>query len=355
MKFRALAAIPFVLMFALVSTSALANDQLVSSVTNSTVGPQAVIVNNGVPSGTIQLWYTYVGTNYPCGQFATFNLALQDNVGTRGTAPTYPVQLNLAQSGNGTPVQFMPPPDPASFAVTAGSLNNSLVSVYIDCTKLPAPYDGEEIVGNLNESTVPSGAHLDTVSTVQVHVILSIPAASACLKLYSFETDETGNLLGSLGVTEHSGAIKSTQPGTISVDGLAVNTCPDSQSFDMDVVLDPNWDTQPSNGHGISTFAYNLSGEVNPSTYDFSTLAGGASQVENLCIQNVILASGDSYLVTVHSAANTPFAPPSSGSFYFGASLSTPGSGCSSAYLPLSLVSPSNPASSVLGFTVSNN
>lgn len=353
MKLRILAAIPFVLMFGLVSTSALANDQLASTVTNSAGGPQALIVNNGVPSGTIQLWYTYTGANYPCGQFATFNLALQDNVGTRGTAPTYPVELDLAQSGNGTPVQFSP--SPASFEITTGSLNNSVVTVYIDCTKLPAPIDGEDIVGNLNLST-PSGSHLDTISTIQVHIKLVIPSATSCLKLYSFETDETGNILNSLGATEHAGVVKSTQPGTISVDGLAVNTCSESESFDLDVALDTNWGTQPSNGHGISTFGYLLSGEVDPATYDFTTLTGGTSQAENVCIQNLTLASNASYLVTVHSAANTPFAPPSSGTFNFGASLSTAGSACSSsAYLPLSLVSPSNPVASTLTFTVTNN
>jgi hypothetical protein len=358
MKLKVFAITPFVLMFACLSTSALANDQIISTVTNSASGPQAIIVNNGVPSGTIQLWYTYVGSAFPCGQFATFNLALQDNAGSRGTAPTYPVELDLAQTGNGTPVQFLPPPDPASFQVTAGSLNYSVVAVTINCANLPAgaPYDGEDIVGNLNQSTNPPGSHLDTISTIQVHIKLSIPSASACLKLYSFETDQTGNLLDSMGVTVHSGNVKSTQPGTISVDGLAVNTCPDSQSFDLDIALDPKWDTQPSNGHGISTFAYALSGEVDPATYDFTTLTGGTSQVENLCIPNVTLESGQSYLVTVHSAANTPFAPPASGTFNFGASLSTAGSSCSSsAYLPHSLVSPANPAASVVSFTVTNN
>lgn len=358
MKVKVLLIAPFVLMFAVLSTSALANDQIISTVTNSASGPSAIIVNNGVPSGTIQLWYTYVGSAYPCGQFATFNLALQDNLGTRGQAPTYPVELDLAQSGNGTPVQFSPPPDAAAFSVTAGSLNTSVVTVSINCANLPAgaPYDGEDIVGNLSESTNPPGSHLDTISTIQVHIKLSIPAANACLKLYSFETDETGNLLGSVGVTEHSGNVKSTQPGTISVDALAVNTCPEPQSFDIDVLLDSHWGTQPSNGHGISTFAYNLSGEVDPATYDFTSLTGGTSQVENLCIPSVTLASGDSYLVTVHSAANTPFAPPASGIFSYGATLSTAGSSCSSsAHLPLSLVSPTNPATSSLGFTVTNN
>jgi hypothetical protein len=363
MKLRIIAAIPLVLTFALVSTSALANDQLVSSVTNSASGPQAVIVNNGVPNGTIQLWYAYTGNAYPCGEFATFNLALQDQIGVNGKSPTYPVELDLAQSGGGTPVQFSPPPDPASFEVTAGSLNNSLVTVSIDCSNLPAPYDGEDIVGNLNQSTNPAGAHLDTISSIQVHIVLSIPDPSACLKLYSFETDlSSGALLNSIGVTQVS-----KSPGTlnsaanISVDGLVVNTCPQAQAFDMGIGLNNNWQTNPNGNPGQATFVYTESGEVPDPTVSFnlSGFGTGTPSGQALCLPGVTLASGDSYLVTVHSGPIKGTALPSgtsqTGNFAFSASLSTSGSGCSAgAYLPASLVSPSNPAISLLGYSISN-
>lgn len=362
-KLKCLAAVPFLLMFVLVSKSALANDQVVSTVTNSASGPQAVIINNGQPSGTIQLWYTYVGANYPCGQFATFNLALQDQLGTNGKTPVYPVELDLAQSGNGTPVQFSPAPDPSSFNVTAGSLNNSLVTVSIDCSNLPTPYDGEDIVGNLNESTSPSGSHLDTISTIQVHVVLSIPSASACLKLYSFETDlSSGTLLTSIGVTQpHSTPGTLNSAPNISVDGLVVNTCPQEEDFDLGIGLDSNWQTNPNGNPGQATFVYTESGEVSDPTVSFnlSGFGTGTASGQALCLPGVTLAAGKSYLVTVHSGPIKGTALPGgtsqTGNFGFSASLSTSGSGCSSAvYLPTTLVSPSDPATSALSYTISN-
>jgi len=251
------------------ASAALANDQISSTVTNSPTGPQAVIVNNGVPSGTIQLWYTYVGNSFPCGQFSQFNLALQDVAGTSGQHPTYPVQLNLAQSGNGTPIQFSPAPVPNSFSVNGpGWTDNSTVSASIDCSALGTPYDGQEIDGNLNERTVPAGAHLDTISTIQVHIKLVIPSNTACLKLYSFETtQDSGNLLTAVDVVANrSGSVKSSNPGSLSVDGLVVNTCPNSQTFDLAIGLDPQWETIPHNNPGNATFTYDVTGEIDPNS-----------------------------------------------------------------------------------------
>ena len=112
-----------VFLLATASTAAFANDQVTSTVSSSS--PAANILNNGVRSGTIQLWYTYVGASLPCGTtpFATFNLGLANTAGTNGKAPTYPVELDLVQSGSGTPVQFTPAP--ATFSVTGSGWSGS--------------------------------------------------------------------------------------------------------------------------------------------------------------------------------------------------------------------------------------
>jgi hypothetical protein len=350
-SFTRVALVALGLVFA--SASAFANDQIVSSVTNLP-GRQAVIVNNGVPSGTIQLWYTYTGNSYPCGAFAQFNLALLDQAGTRGQAPTYPVQLNLDQSGNGTPVQFSPSPD--SFSVSGlGWSGSSTVTVNIDCSGLGTPYDGQDIVGNLNEQTSPAGSHLDTISTIQVHIKLVIPSPNACLKLYSFQTtQDSGTLLSSVEVVaNHSGSVKSTNPGTLSVDGLVVNTCPDSQTFDLGVGLDPQWQTAPNNNPGNATFTYDITGEIDPSSLGGVAFGSGTQSGEVTCIRNVVLPAGDSFLATVHSAIMSGLSLsslPADKDFDFSAGLYNAGSSCSST--PLSPVSPSNPVSSVMTFTV---
>lgn len=349
------------------STAAFANDQITSTVSSST--PPAVIVNNGVASGTIQLGYTYVGSSLPCGTspFATFNLGLVDTAGTNGQAPSYPVTLNLAQSGNGTPVQLTP--SPATFSVSGpGWSGSSSVSVYINCANLAAagaPFDGQEIVGNLNESTDPSGSHLETISTIQVHITLAIPSASACLKLYSFQTDQdSGALLNSVSVTANKKngsftTVKSTNPGTLSVDGLVVNTCTTSQSFDLNVGLDPNWGTIPSNSAGNATFTYSAyTGDIDLSSFNLLASGIGTPAGEALCLQNVSLPVGDSFLATVHSAINSGISVSSLplANFTFQNTLKTAttaptlcGTGTP---LPTTLVSPTNPAISLLPYTV---
>jgi hypothetical protein len=152
-----------VLALAMASTAAFANDQITSTVSRLS-GPIPIIVNNGVPSGTIRLDYTVVGNSIPCGQFATFNLALQAAAGTKGQTGSYPAELDLAQSGNGTAVQFTPSPSTFSVSDNAWS-GSSIVTVSIDCSSIGPASDGQTIDGQLNVSTTPSGAHLDTIST----------------------------------------------------------------------------------------------------------------------------------------------------------------------------------------------
>lgn len=344
----------------LASTAALANDEIVSTVTNGS-GPQATIVNNGVPSGTIQLWYSYVGASFPCGNFATFNVGLQDEAGNGKQMPTYPVALSLVQSGSGTPVQLSPSPD--SYTVSGQTWNNlaspETVTVNIDCSKLTGTlYDGEDIVGNLNEQTVPNGSHLDTISTIQVHVVLVTP--TACLKLYQFETyQDSGTSLASVQVVTNNktGAVKSTNPGTISTDALVVNTCASTQNFDLGVALDPEWSTIPANNPGNATFAYDITGAIDPGTLNMTGLTG-TPMGEGTCLQNVTLLAGDSYLVTVHSAIDSGLyvsSLPASGNFSFGAELFNPttsGTGCTGGALSTTLVAPANPAGSALPFTM---
>lgn len=347
---------------ALASASAFANDQLTSSVTPLT-GPTPVIVNNGVPSGTIQLWYHVVGSQFTCGQFAQFTLNLQDAAGTTGQSPSYPVTLNLADSGNGTPVQLAPATSSLSVADNIWS-GSTTVTVNIDCSKLGAPTDGQDIVGNLNVSTSPSGSHLNTISTIQVHIVLAFPAESACLKLYSFQNDPTsGDLLTTVTLQEKTDrktlitTVTTTNPGTISTDGLVVNTCPDPKSFDLGIGLDSNWLTSPSNNpqEGNSTSTYTESGELDPMSTGFSIpTTGGTQQGLTLCLSNVTLASGDSYLATVHSQINSGMLASSlpATAFTFSAALSTAGTSCSSSsYLPNTLVSPGNPVTSSLPYT----
>lgn len=352
MKTRTLLISLLVLLLAAASTAAWANDRVVSTVTIPADQPSAVIVNNGVPSGTIQLWYTVSGFSYPCGPFANFNLGLSDPAAGSGKAPAYPVELDLVQSGSGTPVQFSP--DPATLSVSGvGWSGSTLVSVSIDCANLPAgtPYDGQEIVGNLNEQTNPQGVHLDTISTIQVHIKLAFP--TACVKLYSFESNQdTGVLLSNVTVVANkSGSVK-TVTDPVSVDGMVVNNCPSSISFDLGIGLDSDWQTHPHNNPGNATFTYTYAGEVDPSTYTLGEFGTGTGLGETLCINNFTLASGGTMLTRVHSEIADGLTVSSlENPFPFSVKLWAAGSGCTNAYTGPG-VDPSNPATSNLTYTV---
>jgi hypothetical protein len=335
------------------TSAARATDNIISTVTPVS-GPTPIILYNGQPSGTIQLWYAYTGTAFPCGQFATFDLNLQDQAGTSGASPAYPVGLSLVQSGNGTPVQFSPAPLPNAFSVTGpGWLGQSVVTVSIDCSKLDTPYDGESIDGNLNEQTSPQGAHLSTISTVQVHITLTFP--TQCMKLYSFETNQdSSTMLTGVTLQVKNGAVKAMNPGQASVDALVVNTCPSSESFDILVGLDPDWETNPHNNPGNATFTYFTTGEVDPSTFNLTSFGTGTGEGEVVCLTNINLPGNESFLMTVHSgliSGLTTSVLPSDGDFDFSARLYPAGSGCSGTPLGSGTVGPSNPATSTVAYT----
>lgn|GEM_PF-2682821 len=339
-------------MLGLVST-AWANDSIKSSVNIPSGQPVPIIVNDGTASGTIMLNYTWVASSCTTGQFAQFNLNLLDQVGT-GTHPDYPVLLTLQDSGSGTPAQLSA--DPSSLSVSGvGWSSSSLVTIAI--ARCDTFADGATLDGQLNASTTPSASHLNTITSIHVHVNVVVPNTAACLLLYLFEANQdTGDRITSVGVgTNPSGKITNTNPGQISVDGLVANTCSGSMTFDVKIGLDPDFGTNPS-GPGNATFIYTTTGEYDPSTYSLSAFGTGAGQGTQVCLSNVTLGAGDSFLATVHSAitaANKSDLPnPSSGNFAFSTTIYSPGSSCATPYSPASIVGPTNPATSMLPYTV---
>lgn len=345
-SFLALAAIA---LFLAMGSQARANDKVVSTVTAGS-GPTPIITNEGASSGVIRLTYTWVASACTTGQFATFNLALSDQTGS-GQSGTYPSTLTLADSGLGTSVQLSPAP--GIFPISgSGWSNTSLVTVNI--ANCPTDFtDGTTLDGQLNEST-PNGSHLDTITSVQVHIIVASP--TTCLKLYSFETEQDGStVLTSVDVVENnSGSVKSTNPGQVSVNGLVANTCNDSEQFDLLVTLDPNWVTNPSGNPGNATFTYLTTGEVDPSTFNLSAFGTGTAKGTNLCLTNVSLPGGDSFLTTVHSGIASGLSGsslPSDNDFDFSVTLFQANSSCGTS-IGSGVVSPSNPATSTIGYSV---
>ncbi|HZP23030.1 MAG TPA: hypothetical protein VFB04_06270 [Terriglobales bacterium] len=345
-------------MFALLvlgTGAAWGNDAIVSTVTpltNPYSNPPIVQIN-GVSQGNIRLVYTVVGTQFPCGPqnpFATFNLGMLDQRGSGPVRGSYPATLSLADSGNGTPVQLAPLPN--SFTVNGiGWSDNSNVSVNIDCGSLPAPADGQVIDGQMNQST-NNGSHLNTISTIQVHIMLVFPT-NACVKLYSFQSDQnTFDILTGVTVIPMNSFTKSTDPSSVSVDGMVVNTCTTPQSFDIAANLGQYWQNIAGSSIGSSTYTYTTAGEFDPTSYGLAAWGTSTPQGETLCVKNFTLAPGYSLLMRVYSVV-VPWTPlvnlPQP--FPYSATLYSPGSNCAGNLLPSTLVGPNNPATSSLPWT----
>jgi hypothetical protein len=270
-------------------------------------------------------------------------------VDQRGSGPirgSYPADLSLADSGNGTPVQLSPSPN--DFTVTGiGWNNNSTVTVNIDCASLPNPTDGQVIDGQMNEST-NTGSHLNTISSVQVHIMLVFPG-NACLKLYSLESDQgTFDLLTSVTVIPQAAFVKSTDPSAVSVDGMVVNTCTVPETFDLGINLGQYWQNNMGPNIGSATYTYTTAGAFDPNNYGLAAWGTGTPQGETLCIKNFTLQPGYSFLTRVYSQiiAGTPMTSLPQGSFPFAASLYAPNTSCAGSLLPTTLVSPANPGTS---------
>ncbi len=348
------------LLLASTTGSAWAKDSIVVNVDNATGSP--VIVNNGQAVGTIQLFYVVNASQFPVGEFASFDVDWSVLSGGRqatnyGTGVTF----DLVQSQQGGNVGLAA--NPSSFLLTsAGQSGTSTVTVYITNDKdgnPPPSVDGTDLVGNLK---LDAGPTVGTITNIQVHIRLVTPSATSCLKVYDFVTDQDFNL-GILSTTNlnvpttgaKAGKVTSSQPGQYSENVLVANVCPTDQSFDLKVGLDSSFTTNPSSNPGNAVFAYTAAGDFDTSNFNALLSTTGTAYQQNLCLQDVTVPAGSSMLVTVHSKVKDNLAAstlPSSKTFQFSGTLyGTVNSSCSGS--PDSLASP-NPATFSLPFTVNN-
>jgi hypothetical protein len=347
----------FLLTFALALTCS-AKDAIQSSVTPLT-GTAPIIAVNGNPYspgtfavGTIQLWYTVNAFQFTPGVLATFSLGLSDIHYSNNPDTNYPVTLHVTQIGS-TNVTLTAVP--ATFTPTGPGWNaSSVVTVSIPAaTAQVLTSDGTEIVGNVKLDTTPAGAQLNTVSSVQVHIKLVHP--TNCLRVFNFITDQdhtevvTSTLVN---VNHHSGTITSINPyGQLSDNILIANTCTTSQSFDVKALLDGMFETNPHGNPGNAVFTFLTSGYVTPASFLVTAFGTGTPEGEQLCLSNVSVPAGQTFLMTVHMGILKVSASslPTNNTFQFSADLRQAGSACAG---PLDTLATPNPASSALTFTV---
>jgi hypothetical protein len=294
--------------------------------------------------GTVQLFYTVQGYQFPAGQFATFDLGLSVAAGKPNPATGYPVALTLNQTGS---ANLDLQPASSAFSVTSAAWSDHTTVTIVIPAGAPSA-DGTDLVGNMQISA-PGGAHLDTVTTVQVHIKLVYP--TTCLKLYNFITDEafTQTVTNTnVNVNNRNGKVTATTPyGQLSDNVLVVNTCSADESFDVAIALDPWFRTNPSGNPGNAVFTYATIGELDPSSFNIVAFGAGTAQGQSLHLTNITVAAGDMFLMTVHMTINKGvlWTGGNSGTFSFSAGLYVNGTSTL-----LGGVDATNPASAILTY-----
>ena len=311
------------------------------------IAPTLKLNGNDTTLGTIQLFYTVNAFSFSPGNFTVFTVNMTDVHLNGSNNATYPTTLTLKQNGSQDVILT---PDTSSFTVNAlgwsGSTNVS-VAIAPDVSNA----DGTDLVGNLNMS-IPGSDHVGTPTTVQVHIRLAYPA-SACLKVYDFMTDADFSAILTSTTVNLNPKLKvvSSQPGRFSDNVMVANTCSTDQSFDLSAGLDPRFQTNPSNNPGIAVFSYATSGEIDPATFNMLAFGTGTKQGQSLCLQNVTVAAGTTFLATVHSEVIKGISSTTLGTapFAFSGTLyQTVNAGCSGT---LHTLAAPNPATLSLPFT----
>jgi hypothetical protein len=332
-------------------------DAVQAGVTIPAGQPVPVITENGsgyTPGsygvGTIHLNYTVVGTTFPTGPFATFELKMSD-FASSGKTPSYPALLAVSQNGN-SPLILTPATSPLSVS-GPGWAGSTLVTISISDEVAADPAlneDGDVLAGKL-QLVAQDNQHLKTPTDILVHITLVHP--TACLKVYDFMSDASlANTVTSTEVNvNQKGKVTATNPyGSLSHNVMVVNTCGSTETFDLRIYLDSWFSTQ---GNGNAVFTFTTAGEADPSTFNMALFGTGSGKGQNLCLENITVSADTTFLATVHTNINNGLLAtglPANGVFSgFSSTLTTTGLSCGGDLL--SFATP-NPAATTLSFTI---
>ena len=252
----------FVAIWAAVANSALAKDTVVAAITTPMAPSNPIISQNGTQYsqgtyaiGTIQLFYTVPAYQFPAGNFGYFTLDLSIQSGKNTPTTNYPVVLTLKQTGS---ANLDLTPNTETFNVGSASWHGSTrVDINIPASVASNPsfqVDGSELVANLQMVT-QNRANLDTVTTIQIHLILAHP--TDCLKAYSFITNNDNTAqVDPIQVSKQSNNQKvSSNPQNPHYIVVMTNTCSVAQCVDSRLGL--NNDFELKGAQAVKTFSSN--------------------------------------------------------------------------------------------------
>lgn len=241
-----------VLLIVMLSLTAWAKDAVVAAVSNPLPNPPgAIIMENGThysrgtyAIGTIQLYYTVTATQFTAGCNHSFDVALNYQDNGKGKPSKYPLDLNFRQTGSAN-LSLQPTQSGYSGITRASFPLYATVNICVPADVANDPVfqvDGTDLVGNLQLETVPKGANLDTVTTIQVHLILIHPSDDACLRVLNFVTNnDITSALSS--ITVRKAAVPAAMPvgstpSQLNYIVVVANTCSETHCIDLSFALD---------------------------------------------------------------------------------------------------------------------
>lgn len=303
MKNSSLKVLAVMVLVALMSASALAKDAVKTAVSNAT--PEALIVENGnaysqgtYAIGTIQLFYTVQGFTWP-ESVGSFDLSFAIQAGSGKPFTGYPTSLTASQIGSDDLSLSLP----GTFSVGSAAWTTEPHTVQIDMNPALAGQpadDGAELVANVRLAA-PGGSNLDTVTNIQVHVLLVHP--TECLKLYNIITDQgLSTNLGDVGIgvsINRQGKVSSNPP-QMSDNVIVVNTCSDPQEFELGSFLNGNFEL--ANGQPVKSYISSTDDFLSGVTSGI-TLIGGKPHGSSACLSFTgasALPGNSMLLITLH-------------------------------------------------------
>lgn len=264
--------------------------------------------------GTIQLQYSDISSTWVSGPFTTFTMHIAIQHGHSNPSTNYPANVYFRQAGHGLDLTVTGCTNltDATFANEVLTLGGSDAAA--DCTvQVSIPqvdpalnFDGSVLVGNLQMDTDP-GTHLDTVTTVQVHVMLVFPSAT-CLKLYNVITDNgVANSADPFVINAYydspspahpDGTIQNTSPTNPADVVYVVNTCVASYTVDIKINLQGNFKTSGDMNMGLFTSTtFDVNTNTLPGT-DFSLFTGPSNSTTgtSACLASQTIPGGNTLL-----------------------------------------------------------
>ena len=264
--------------------------------------------------GTIKVDYLVVGEQFPHDEdFITLTMCLDTLAGKSRPATNYPATVFVHQVG--TPnVSLNVNPSSLLFSGT-GDEHCVEVKVSVPASVALDPeyqQDGTTLVANLQLSTPPR-SHLDTVTTVKIHLTLVHPSATAaCVVPLHFVADNGfNNSLSDNGInlSAHvNNGLNTNHQGHHTV--ALVNTCATDQHIDLNTALDTNF--------GLQSAAAVQTTTVNQEFVDIAELLSSplpppANQGVQMCLSNILIPANQSFVLKQHISMNSDAKFPGTG------------------------------------------